>query len=105
MRFSRSQGAESAVSFLVARFERCWCTGVDRELVVAAIRREQCRTVAEVRRASGACFGCQTCRPEIEELLAEMIRLAESPTGAFEIPPADGPPPADPPVPPARQAG
>lgn len=69
------------------RFERCWCTGVDRELVIAAIRTHRCRTIDQVRRHSGACFGCQSCRPELEGLLAEVWALAETGTDRIAKPP------------------
>jgi NAD(P)H-nitrite reductase large subunit len=53
------------------RFELCYCTGVTRELVLAAMRSKGCRTLDELRRASGACFGCQSCRPELEQLIRD----------------------------------
>ena len=62
------------------RFERCHCTGVDRQQVVQAIRDQGLKTFDQVRRATGACFGCQTCRPELECLIAETWRLAEGET-------------------------
>ena len=58
-------------------FLRCYCTGVLRAQVVAALRgggaggAQPCRSFDEVRRATGACFGCQSCRPEIEQLMRE----------------------------------
>ncbi len=65
---------------MVERFERCFCTGVDRALVVAAVRRERCRDFDHLRRASGACYGCQSCRPELEALLEELWSRAEHAT-------------------------
>ncbi len=55
-------------------FERCYCTGVTRATVLAAVRTQGCRTVDEVQRATGACTGCRTCRPELERLLADEAR-------------------------------
>lgn len=76
-------------------FERCVCTGVDRALVLAAICRERPRSFDALRRASGACYGCQSCRPELEALLAQSLR-AEAPTDRHVRRP-------DPPVPGAPQ--
>jgi NAD(P)H-nitrite reductase large subunit len=55
-------------------FERCYCTAVTRAAVLAAVRTQGCRTVEELQRATGACTGCRTCRPELECLLAEERR-------------------------------
>ena len=44
-------------------------------LTAASIRKiiddHRCATVEDVSAATGACRGCQTCRPDIEALLAE----------------------------------
>ena len=72
----------------IPRFERCFCTGVLRPDVVAAIRQSRCRTLDVLRRASGACFGCQTCRPELEQLLKEEWENSEK--GTDRIGPAPG---------------
>jgi NAD(P)H-nitrite reductase large subunit len=50
-------------------FDRCTCTGVTRAEVLAALDQRGCRTVEDVQRATGACTGCRTCRPELELLL------------------------------------
>ncbi len=55
-------------------FDRCYCTGVTRAGVVAAVRAHGCRTVEEVRERTGACSGCRSCRPELELLLRELRR-------------------------------
>jgi NAD(P)H-nitrite reductase large subunit len=55
-----------------------------RSEVVAALRAEKCRTVDELRRASGACFGCQSCRPELEQLIKEEWENAEKGTDRVE---------------------
>ena len=49
----------------------CTCfrfTAADLRRVIAERR---CATVEDVAEATGACRGCQTCRPDIEALLAE----------------------------------
>jgi NAD(P)H-nitrite reductase large subunit len=68
----------------IPRFERCYCTGVVRSEAVAALRANRCRTVDELRRACGACFGCQTCRPELEQLIKEEWENADKPTDRVE---------------------
>jgi bacterioferritin-associated ferredoxin len=74
------------------RFERCWCTGVDRGLVVAAIRAGSLRTFDQVRRGSGACYGCQSCRPELEALIEEVWNGAEEETRCVQRQPDAGEP-------------
>jgi NAD(P)H-nitrite reductase large subunit len=49
-------------------FVECHCTGVSRATVIAAIAAG-CRTVEEIRRRTGACSGCGSCRPELTALL------------------------------------
>jgi NAD(P)H-nitrite reductase large subunit len=56
---------------VVARFVQCYCTGLTRDQVVAAIRAGNL-TVDRLRQATGVCGGCGTCRPEVERLLAEL---------------------------------
>jgi NAD(P)H-nitrite reductase large subunit len=49
----------------------CTCfrlTGADIRRIIDDLR---CATVEDVAEATGACRGCQTCRPDIEGLLAE----------------------------------
>ena len=49
----------------------CACfklTASDLRRIIAARR---CATVEDVAEATGACRGCQTCRPDIEDLLVE----------------------------------
>jgi NAD(P)H-nitrite reductase large subunit len=49
----------------------CTCfrlTGADLRRI---IDERRCATVEDVAEATGACRGCQTCRPDIEGLLAE----------------------------------
>jgi NAD(P)H-nitrite reductase large subunit len=50
-------------------FERCYCTGVTRAEVLRACVLQGCRTVEELQDVTGACTGCRTCRPELEQLL------------------------------------
>lgn len=53
-------------------FDECHCTGVGRALVLKAIA-EGCTTVEEIRRRTGACSGCGSCRPELTALLAARL--------------------------------
>ena len=64
-------------------FERCWCTGVTPEQVRAAVMAGCPATVDDVRRVTGACSGCRSCRPELAAFLAGLAR----PPGAAD----DGP--------------
>ncbi len=52
-------------------FERCWCTGVTRAQVLRACAAGA-GSVEAISRATGACTGCRTCRPELEQLLREL---------------------------------
>ncbi len=72
-------------------FVRCYCTGVMRAEVLAALRGQgherACASFDELRRRTGVCFGCQTCRPEIEQLMREervKAVKAEQATQTFE---------------------
>ncbi len=47
----------------------CACFALERDEVVATIRRHALRTVDEVREHLPATRGCGTCRPDIERLL------------------------------------
>ncbi len=47
----------------------CYCTGVTQKRVLRAMAETGVREFDEVRRASGACTGCQSCRCELEALL------------------------------------
>ncbi len=48
----------------------CYCTGVTQQQVLRAMVDHGVRSIDEVRRVSGACTGCQSCRRELEQLLA-----------------------------------
>lgn len=48
----------------------CYCTGVTQKRVLRAMAEEGVRSVDDIRRATGTCTGCQTCRGELEELIA-----------------------------------
>jgi len=80
-------------------FVKCHCTGVRRDQVLAAIRTG-CRSVHDLRDATGVCSGCQTCWWDLETLLKEQAKRQDQPTGAFpalvdELPQADAAAPAD----------
>lgn len=48
----------------------CFCTAVTQEEVLRALAGGAARSVEGVSRATGACTGCQSCRRELEALLA-----------------------------------
>ena len=73
---ARPAGTAGGILPPAAPFERCWCTNVGRAEVDAAIAAG-CRTVEDIRRATGACGGCRSCRPELEALLR--LRLPPRP--------------------------
>jgi len=52
-------------------FQQCHCTLVTRTQVLAAIAGG-CRSVDDLRRNTGACGGCGSCRPELEDLLRQV---------------------------------
>lgn len=54
------------------RFERCYCIGITRCQALAAIVEFGCTTVDELRARTGACGGCGSCRPELQQLLHEV---------------------------------
>ena len=47
----------------------CTCFRITSAAMVRLIRERPCRTVEDVAEATGACRGCQTCRPDVEDLL------------------------------------
>jgi len=73
--------AHPGPDFASLHFERCYCTAVTRAEVLAAVAARGCRTVEEIQRATGACTGCRTCRPELERLLADCRRERAGPPG------------------------
>lgn len=56
----------------------CHCVGVRRGALVRAIAAG-CRTVDDLRRATGACTGCSSCWPDLTRLLAEQARPPAGP--------------------------
>lgn len=61
------------------------------------IEEHRCATVEDVSAVTGACRGCQTCRPDIEALLREAAAKAEVPgTGWRGNPPGSPAPGSDP---------
>jgi NAD(P)H-nitrite reductase large subunit len=73
----------------------CYCVGVTQRRVLETLAAGCPREVGALRRATGACTGCQSCRPELEALLTAVAR------GAVALPSAlpSAPPPAPPPAP------
>ncbi|MBI4575811.1 MAG: (2Fe-2S)-binding protein [Planctomycetes bacterium] len=55
----------------------CCCFKVSRRRLEAVIRTHRLRTVEEVTRLTGGCGGCQTCRADIEAMLARREREGE----------------------------
>jgi NAD(P)H-nitrite reductase large subunit len=49
----------------------CTCFKLTGESIRKIIDDHRCTTVEDVAEATGACRGCQTCRPDIEALLKE----------------------------------
>lgn len=47
----------------------CYCTGVTQKRVLRAMAEQGLRTVEDIRRCTGACTGCQSCRRELEQLV------------------------------------
>ncbi len=56
--------------FRVTPIFHCYCTGVTQKRVLRAMVEHNLNAIDEVRQASGACTGCQSCRRELEQLLA-----------------------------------
>ena len=52
----------------------CACFRLTASGIRRVIAEHACATVEDVADATGACRGCQTCRPDIEALLAEARR-------------------------------
>ena len=67
---------------VTATIFHCYCTGVTQKRVLRAMAETGARTFDDVRRASGACTGCQSCRCELEQLLKAVH------SGAVELPPS-----------------
>jgi bacterioferritin-associated ferredoxin len=59
----------------------CYCTGVTQKRVLRAMAEQGVRSVDDVRRASGACTACQSCRCELDRLLAAVA------AGTVKLPP------------------
>lgn len=47
----------------------CYCTGVTQKRVLRAMADQGVRTFDDIRRVTGACTGCQSCRRELEQLI------------------------------------
>ena len=47
----------------------CACFRITEEALRRLIEERGCATVEDVAALTGACRGCQTCRPEIEVVL------------------------------------
>lgn len=47
----------------------CYCTGVTQKRVLRAMAEQDVRTVEDIRRVTGACSGCHSCRRELEQLI------------------------------------
>jgi nitrite reductase (NADH) large subunit len=65
---------------IVPRFERCYCLGITRDQALAAIAEFGCTSIEELRARTGACAGCGSCRPELQQLLHDVAAdRAETP--------------------------
>ena len=49
----------------------CHCFRLTHAGLRRLLESQRCTTVEEVAERTGACRGCQTCRPDIEAILAE----------------------------------
>jgi len=49
----------------------CTCFGFTADDLRRVIAERRCASVEDVADATGACRGCQTCRPDIEAILRE----------------------------------
>lgn len=69
----------------------CYCTGITQKKVLRAMAAHGLAAVEEVRRATGACTGCQSCRRELEQLVSMVAdgRIAV-PAGTATGAPAGG---------------
>lgn len=63
----------------------CYCFGVSRDTIVAAIRQYDLHTVPEVVDRTHAGMGCRGCWPDIEDVLREVWGAAA--TAQPPIPP------------------
>lgn len=61
----------------------CYCTGVTQKRVLRAMAEQGVRSVDDIRRATGACTGCQSCRRELEQLVDAVA------AGSVRLPPAE----------------
>lgn len=61
----------------------CYCTGVTQKRVLRAMAELGVRSVDDIRRTTGACTGCQSCRRELENLVAAVT------DGSVRLPAAD----------------
>ena len=52
----------------------CHCFRLTRAGLRRLLESHRCTSVEEVSERTGACRGCQTCRPDIEAILAERGR-------------------------------
>ena len=50
----------------------CACFRITEESLRRLVAEKDCSTVEDVAALTGACRGCQTCRPEIEAVLREV---------------------------------
>lgn len=65
----------------------CYCTGVTQKRVLRAMAEHGVRTVDDIRRCTGACTGCQSCRRELE-LLVQAVVDGSVPLPRIEVRPA-----------------
>lgn len=61
----------------------CYCTGVTQQRVLITMAGGE-QTIDGIRRTTGACTGCQSCRRELESLLeavaAGSVQLPAAPS-------------------------
>ncbi len=58
----------------------CYCLGITQKKVLRAMSEQGITGVEDIRRMTGACTGCQSCRRELDQLVAAVA------DGTVELP-------------------
>ena len=49
----------------------CYCVPTTREELLQAMEKYKLKTLEEIQKVTGVCTGCQSCYPDVLEILAE----------------------------------